>query len=145
MPLGAFLAAPDVMRCLSENPPLSHVTTFGGHPVCCAAGLAGLEVLAEERLPERAAALGSRIRTAFWSLRELYGGIVAVRGKGLLIGVELDSAERTRRLVEHAFRHGLILGWTLHTETVIRVAPPLVLTEEELTEGLALFEAALAA
>src|SRR5262249_53575157 len=75
MPLGAFLGAPELMRSLSVDPPLAHVTTFGGHPVCCAAGLASLEVICRERLPERAEHVGADLREQLRALGVQCGGI----------------------------------------------------------------------
>lgn len=145
MPLGAFMGAPELMACLSHDPPLAHVTTFGGHPVSCAAGLASLRVILEEDLPARAAALGESIRGRLQEMGERYGGVKDVRGLGMLIGLELDSPARTRAFAERAFAEGVIIGWTLHSDTVIRLAPPLNLSEAELERGLAGLETALAA
>src|SRR5262249_8563994 len=91
LPLGAFVGSRDVMGTLAHDPPLAHVTTFGGHPVSCAAGLAALDVLIADDLPGRAATLG---RTLVDALRELVGrgGLIDVRGLGLLVGLELESA-----------------------------------------------------
>jgi acetylornithine/N-succinyldiaminopimelate aminotransferase len=130
MPLGAFVGRTAVMQTLSHDPPLAHVTTFGGHPVSCAAGLVALDVLLRERLPERAARCG-----AHWlaRLQSLCGTqLRAVRGRGLLLALELDTPEATRRFVARCFEHGLILNWTLHRDTVVRLAPPLTITDEEM-------------
>ena len=144
MPLGAFVGSPEVMGCLSHDPPLAHVTTFGGHPVCCAAGLASLEVILRDDLPARAEGLGKRIRTELWAMGELHRGIRDVRGRGMLIGLELESAERTREFAAHALEEGVIVGWTLHSDTVVRLAPPLNISDEELERGLQGMETALA-
>jgi acetylornithine/succinyldiaminopimelate/putrescine aminotransferase len=144
MPLGAFLGAPELMACLSVDPPLSHVTTFGGHPVCCAAGLASLEVILGEQLPQRAERLGEEIRAALRDMGNRHGGVREVRGLGMLIGLELESAERTRHFVEQARARGAIVGWTLHSDRVIRLAPPLNISESELAAGLEALDAALA-
>ncbi len=135
MPLGAFVSSPDVLVTLATNPPLGHVTTFGGHPVSCAAGLAALRILERERLWERAEALGDRLRAGLRAL-PWNGHLVDVRGLGLLVGIELDDAERTRRLAEGCFARGLVLNWTLHRDRVIRLAPPLVIAEAEIDRGL---------
>lgn len=143
MPLGAFVGAPGVMSTLSHDPPLAHVTTFGGHPVCCAAGLASLQLILDQDLPARAEQTGARIRTELQALGDQYGGVREVRGLGMLIGLELESADRTRRFAERAFAEGVIIGWTLHSDTVIRLAPPLNISEEELSRGMAGLETAL--
>ncbi len=142
MPLGAFLGRPELMKTLSENPALSHVTTFGGHPVSCAAGLAALKILMDQRLDKQALLKGKRFMRTFQSWKKNLGGIRDIRGKGLLIGLELHSKDLCRRFVERCRRKGLILGWTLHSDTVIRLAPPLVITEKEIDQGLEImFEA----
>jgi acetylornithine/N-succinyldiaminopimelate aminotransferase len=143
MPLGAFVGAPEVMRCLSHDPPLAHVTTFGGHPVCCAAGLASLRVILDEDLPSQAAATGERVRAELRAIGERHGGVRDVRGLGMLIGLELDSAARTRAFAEAAFAQGVIVGWTLHSDRVIRLAPPLNISDAELTRAVAVLEHAL--
>jgi acetylornithine/succinyldiaminopimelate/putrescine aminotransferase len=129
------------MATLSQDPPLAHVTTFGGHPVSCAAGLAGVEALLAQELPQRAARVGSA-----WliRLRELIGGpLVAVRGIGLLIALELRTAELTRRFSARCFEEGLILNWTLHRDTVIRLAPPLTIEDDEVAHATDIIERVL--
>ena len=138
MPLGAFLGRPELMATLSCDPPLSHVTTFGGHPVCCAAGLAGLNVLLRERLSERAAQTGARFREG---LRRIGG--VEVRGLGMMIGWELESAALTARFAQEALAREVIVGWTLHSDRVLRLLPPLNLTDAETDLALDRLAAAL--
>lgn len=136
LPLGAFVAHPALMHTLSADPPLGHITTFGGNPIACAAALATLDVLEREGLPERAAEKGAALRSRLETLRG-GRGLRAVRGLGLLIGLELYSPEHTRRFVQHCFERGLLLGWTLHDDTVVRLAPPLNITDAELEEAFA--------
>ena len=127
LPLGAFVGRPELMATLSHDPPLAHVTTFGGHPLSCAAGLAALEVATRERLPERAAAVGDGWRA---HLRAALGDVlVDVRGRGMLIGLELASPRQTEAFCRAAFERGLILNWTLHRDSVIRLAPPLTIID----------------
>jgi acetylornithine/N-succinyldiaminopimelate aminotransferase len=141
MPLGAFIGRREIMDTLSHAPALAHVTTFGGHPVSCAAGLAALEVLLREQLCERSAVLGDRWRRR---LEEHVGSeLGAVRGKGLLLGLEFRQHSGVERFVRACLERGLIVNWTLHRDTVIRLAPPLVLTEEESDRALALLLDAL--
>jgi acetylornithine/succinyldiaminopimelate/putrescine aminotransferase len=136
LPLGAFVGPRKVMQTLAADPPLAHVTTFGGHPLSCAAGLAALEVLVRERLPERAAALGGALRDR---LRALVGrgGLRAVRGLGCLLGMEFADAGACARFARRALEAGLVLNWTLHRDTVVRLTPPLVLTDAEVDRALA--------
>lgn len=144
MPLGAFISRPEIMLTLSTDPPLSHVTTFGGHPVCCSAALASIDVLSGQDLPGRAERLGVNLMER---IREFGkdSGVKEVRGKGLLIGMEMEDSKLTERFALNCRKAGLILGWTLHSNTVIRLAPPLVISEEEMDRGLGIMEKALRA
>ncbi len=143
MPLGAFISSARIMKCLSRNPPLSHVTTFGGHPVSCAAGLRGLQFMLDRKLPARALRMGNRLQQKLKRWAQETDAIVEVRGMGMMIGLELRHARRTARLVQRAREAGLILGWTLHSDRVIRITPPLTLSEEELEQGLNIIRDAL--
>jgi acetylornithine/N-succinyldiaminopimelate aminotransferase len=141
MPLGAFVGRPEVMQTLSHDPPLGHVTTFGGHPVSCAAGLAALDFLLAERLVDRAARIGAE-----WlgELQALTGRVpCAARGKGLLMALEFETPAATRDFVTRCFERGLILNWTLHRDTVVRLAPPLTITPDEIERASAMIAEAL--
>ncbi len=138
MPLGAFIAGDDVMDALRRDPPLSHVTTFGGHPVSCAAALASLEVLLEESLPARAVLIERRVRKALD-----HPEIVEIRGKGAMLGMLLHDADVTGRVVRHCLDEGVLLGWTLHGDSLVRIAPPLNIPEAVLDEALAVMLRAL--
>ena len=140
MPLGAFVAAAPVMATLRHDPPLSHVTTFGGHPVCCAAGLAALEVLLDERLAERAATV---IEPTIRAALEGHPLVTAVRGRGAMLGLELVDAETTARVVGPCLDDGVLLGWTLHSDRLVRLAPPLNIPEDVLHDALATIRRAL--
>jgi acetylornithine/succinyldiaminopimelate/putrescine aminotransferase len=142
LPLGAFVGSRTVMATLSDDPPLAHVTTFGGHPLSCAAGLAALELTVRDRLAERAAMLGGSLLLGLGTLVGR-GGLAAVRGRGMLLGLELESAAACARFVRQAQARGLILNWTLHRDTVVRLAPPLVLSDAEAERALADIAAAL--
>ncbi len=130
MPLGAFVGAPDVMATLSHDPPLGHVTTFGGHPVSCAAGLAALDVLERDGLVARAERLGAALRDDLSALVGR-GGLVAVRGLGMLLGLEFEAPDRCALFTRRTWDARLVLNWTLNRDTVVRLAPPLVLTDDE--------------
>ena len=135
LPLGAFVGARRVMATLAHDPPLAHVTTFGGHPLSCAAGLAALDVLLAEDLPARASRLGAGLLERLGALVGR-GGLVAVRGLGLLVGLEFDDAARCAAFARRAFAAGLVLNWTLHRDTVVRLAPPLVIRDDEIDEAV---------
>ncbi|HUA32488.1 MAG TPA: aspartate aminotransferase family protein [Candidatus Binataceae bacterium] len=143
LPLGAFAARDEIMNVLAHDPPLGHITTFGGHPLSCAAGLASLDVILAERLWERAQAIGDRFRQRIESLGSEQ--IAAVRGIGLLIGIEMRSAAMAARFVAESVARGVIINWTLNADTVVRLAPPLTITPEEIDFALDAMNAALQA
>lgn len=145
LPLGAFIGGREVMDTLSHDPPLAHVTTFGGNPVCCAAGLAALEILLRERLTERAEKLGAVIRQRLQQMGERWGGVRDVRGAGMMIGLELETPCRTARFAADCLQRGVVVGWTLHSDTVIRLLPPLLISPDELSRALDAMESALKA
>lgn len=131
MPLGAFISSPEIMDVLRRDPPLSHVTTFGGHPVSCAAAFATLEVLLDDNLPARAITVEQRIR------KQLDHPLIReVRGRGAMLGMELVSREVTQRVVERCLDEGVLLGWTLHSNTLVRIAPPLNISMDVLDAAL---------
>jgi acetylornithine/N-succinyldiaminopimelate aminotransferase len=132
MPIGAFLSSPAIMSCLSHDPALAHITTFGGHPVCCAAALANIEVIIEEKLVQQVE-FKSRI------FKEQLGNHPAVkelRISGLLIAVDLGSFERVKKVIEYCLDHGVIIDWFLFNPESIRIAPPLTITLEQINEAI---------
>lgn len=131
MPLGAFVSSGEIFDAFRRDPPLNHVTTFGGHPVSCAAGLATLRELEDGNFGEKAALIEKRSRSI------LKGeGVVEIRGRGAMLGMELSDPERCRETVRLCLERGVILGWTLHSDTLVRLAPPLVIGEKLLTRTL---------
>ncbi len=143
LPLGAFLGPRRITRTLMRNPPLAHVTTFGGHPLSCAAGLAALEVLLARDLPGRARARGAELLCGLEDLRRRHPAVRAVRGIGLLLALELRTPAFARRFAARCLARGLVLNWTLHRDTVIRLAPPLTITRPEIAHALRVMDAAL--
>ena len=134
-PLGAFGASRNLLRTFTLNPPLSHITTFGGHPVSCAAGRAFLRVLRNERLPERAERVGAGFREQLAAAFQGVTTVLDVRGLGLLIGIEFQSADVTRKFVDSCRERGILLGWTLAQDHIIRLSPPLNTPEDLLEEA----------
>jgi acetylornithine/succinyldiaminopimelate/putrescine aminotransferase len=129
MPLGAFVASGALMSSLA-NPALGHITTFGGHPVSCAAGLAAMEVMEEEKLlpeVERKKQLLAKAMLAHPAVKE-------VRGEGLLLAVELGDAQRVQRFFRKSLQHGLAIDCFLFCSTAFRIAPPLNITDEQIGE-----------
>ncbi len=142
LPLGAFCGSSEIIGTLAHNPPLGHITTFGGHPLSCETGLAALNVITEEHLSDRARKTGNYL---VQRLRELDSTcITAIRGIGLLIGIEFDEASHAQRFVAEAIARGVIINWTLNADRVVRLAPPLTITHEEIDFAVAAFKAALA-
>ncbi|GAB3924732.1 aspartate aminotransferase family protein [Mucilaginibacter myungsuensis] len=130
MPLGAFIASTEVMGALKENPILGHITTFGGHPVCCAAGLAALEVILDEGLIDSVAAKEALFRELL-----VHPAIKEVRGKGLMLAAEFESFEVNKRIIDRCITNGVITDWFLHCSNSMRIAPPLIITEEQIREA----------
>jgi len=129
MPMGAFVSSSDRFEAFKHDPPLNHVTTFGGHPVSCAAAHANLQTLLDGDFDQKA------FRIAEMACHMLRGeGIVEVRGRGAMLGLQLRDAELTQKVVEYCFEKGIILGWTLHSNSLVRIAPPLIIDEELLEE-----------
>jgi len=145
LPLGAFLAPRRIMQTLMRDPPLAHVTTFGGHPLSCTAGLAALDVLLAGDLPTRARTRGAELLRGLEDLRRRHRAVRSVRGIGLLLALELRTPALARRFTARCLAGGLILNWTLHRDTVIRLAPPLTITRAEIAQALRVMDAALEA
>lgn len=121
MPMGAIVSSDEIMAEFRHDPPLNHVTTFGGHPLSAASAHATLRTLLEGDVSSKVAEI------AEISCHMLRGpGIVEVRGRGAMLGLQLESAELTQKVVERCFEKEILLGWTLHSNSLIRIAPPLV-------------------
>lgn len=131
MPLGAFISSDKIMSTLKTNPVLGHITTFGGHPVCCAAGLAALEYLLDNDIMNGVEQKGLLYEKLLSEVPE----IKSIRRAGLLLGVEFEDAELTARIVDEAVRSGLLTEWFLFHETALRIAPPLTITETQINES----------
>jgi acetylornithine/N-succinyldiaminopimelate aminotransferase len=126
MPLGAFVSSKDIMKSLSNNPALGHITTFGGHPVSCAAGLASLEYIVYSKLGDNAVENGA----LFYELL-VHPSIKEIRGVGLLMAVELESGDKVKKLIDKCVEKGLITDWFLFDDTSFRISPPLIISENE--------------
>ncbi len=131
MPMGAFISSKKMFETFMYNPPLNHVTTFGGHPVSCAAALANLKELLSGNYLANASFIEEEVKEFLTG-----PGIVEVRGKGAMLGLQLENRELTQKVVEDCFEQGVLLGWTLHSNTLIRLAPPLIIEKKQLTDVL---------
>ena len=127
MPLGAFIASRDRMATLSDNPVLGHITTFGGHPVSCAAGLAALQVTLRENIVEAVEAKSRLFRQ--WLV---HPAIRSVRSQGLMLSLQFDSYEQNKQIIDRCISHGLLTDWFLFAPHCLRIAPPLLISEEEI-------------
>jgi acetylornithine/succinyldiaminopimelate/putrescine aminotransferase len=144
LPLGGFIGRPEVMATFSD-PPLSHLTTFGGNAVSCAAAKASIKFMQREDLPGKARLLGREFMDGLKEIQGRHSIIKDVRGRGLLIGLELANQELTERFVDDAYERGVIMGWTINAEAVVRLAPPLVITQGQIEEALQILEDSVAA
>jgi len=127
MPIGAFVANREVMGVLKENPILGHITTFGGHPVSSVSGLASLNVILDENLVESVNDKGQLFKDLL-----VHPLIREVRGIGLMMCIQLDTFDQVESVSKLCAEDGLVIDWFLHCETALRVAPPLIISEEEI-------------
>jgi acetylornithine/succinyldiaminopimelate/putrescine aminotransferase len=130
MPLGAFVADRELMMQLAENPVLGHITTFGGHPVCCAAGLAAMQALINESMIDGVTQKGE----LFKSLLQ-HEQIKAVRHIGLLMAVEFDSFETNKKVIDAVIETGALTDWFLFASNCLRICPPLTISEAEIRKA----------
>ena len=139
MPLGAFAARHEIMDTLQTNPVLGHITTFGGHPVCCAAGLAAMEYLLKNEVLASVEAKGA----LYESLLKDHVAVREVRRTGLLLAVELGRSDRLYRIMEIFKEVGILSDWFLFCDTAFRISPPLTISEAEILESVLLIREAL--
>lgn len=136
MPIGAFMAPAALMQVFRNNPILGHITTFGGHPVSCAASLATLHVVQQEHLAEQAEAKGQLVR----ALLSPHPAIREIRGKGLMLAAEFESFAVLKPTIDRALAArpmGVLTDWFLFCDNSMRIAPPLTITEAEISRACA--------
>ena len=129
MPLGAFIADKKMMDCFTENPVLGHITTFGGHPVCCAAGMAALKVLLVDGIINDV----KQKEDLFKSLL-VHPKIKAIRSYGLWMAVEFDSFETNKKIIDACIAGGIMTDWFLFAPGCMRISPPLTITNDQVNE-----------
>jgi acetylornithine/succinyldiaminopimelate/putrescine aminotransferase len=127
MPIGAFIARKEIMDTLAFDPELGHITTFGGHPVCCAAALASLEELSKGELVSGAGMKGEMLENGLQSNPM----VKQIRRKGLILGVEITDPGKRQDLTDAMLRNGIVIDWYLFHPCTFRLAPPLTITETE--------------
>ncbi|MBK6732382.1 MAG: aspartate aminotransferase family protein [Bacteroidetes bacterium] len=127
MPLGAFIASHEMMQTFTHNPVLGHINTFGGHPVSCAAALASLKVIVEEKLFEQAESKAQLFKSFL-----IHPKIKEVRNSGLLIAIDFENTTLNLKVVQKCIENGVMTDWFLFADDCMRIAPPLIISEEEI-------------
>ena len=130
MPIGAFISSWELMNLLTFNPKLGHITTFGGHPVSCAASLACLKHLLDSDVMVNISKKEQLFRKHL-----SHPKIQEIRGKGLMLAIELKNELLAKKVVEKSLEKGLILFYFLFTKTAIRITPPLNISDKEIIRG----------
>jgi acetylornithine/N-succinyldiaminopimelate aminotransferase len=133
MPIGAFISSLEIMSVLSHSPILGHMTTFGGHPVCCAAGLATLRTLVDDHIVDEVEEKGQLFKQLLQ-----HPIIKEIRGKGLMLAIEFENFEINKKIIDACILDGLLSDWFLHCSNSMRIAPPLIITKEEIEEACAI-------
>ncbi|HEX7413316.1 MAG TPA: aspartate aminotransferase family protein [Bacteroidia bacterium] len=138
MPIGAFIASKEIMDSLTSNPILGHITTFGGHPVCCAAALANLQVILKNNLSHRAKEIERIIRQTI-----KHPKIKELRVCGALVAVDFADEATNMQAIGKCIEAGIITDWFLFNTQSMRIAPPLIITDEELERACTIITACI--
>jgi acetylornithine/N-succinyldiaminopimelate aminotransferase len=146
MPIGAFIAPQEIMSVFKNNPILGHITTFGGHPVSCAASLATLEVVQETLSSQESLSVSEKGELIKSLLK--HPKIKEIRGNGLMLAVEFESFEVLKPIIDRAIQqgtagNGVITDWFLFCDNSMRIAPPLIITDDQIKEACAIILAAI--
>ena len=139
LPIGVLIGSSKMLSCIKENPELGHITTFGGNPVVCAAANEGLNIFRETISPEETNRKGLLIENTLSAIP----AIKEIRRNGLMIGIELDSAEMVNNCILEAKNKGLLLFWFLSTPNSFRISPPLTISDNEIKKGCAIMKSIL--
>lgn len=129
LPLGAFISSHELLAVFKTDPVLGHITTFGGHPVSCAAGIASLEILLQNRLIKNVS-----LKEKLFRKNLTHPLIQEIRGKGLLLAVELGDPDLTKKMIRKSLEKGIVIDSFLFCNSAFRISPPLTIKEEEVTE-----------
>jgi 4-aminobutyrate aminotransferase-like enzyme len=148
MPIGAFIASEEVARAFD---PSDHFSTFGGNPLSCKVASATIDLLTKNKIPENAEKIGNYIMEGLRELMSRFEIVGDVRGKGLLIGVELvkdkgsraPAPQEAKKLVDEIRKKGVLMAATGIYGCTIRLSPPLIITEEDASKFLSLFKDSL--
>ena len=132
MPLGAFVSSQEIMSTLTHNPVLGHITTFGGHPVCCAAGLAAMKFLQDNKVVEDVERKGA----LYEELLKDHPAVKEIRRAGLLLAIELGESEKLYKIMDLFIEEGILSDWFLFCDTAFRISAPLVISDEEIRDSV---------
>ncbi|HKZ66895.1 MAG TPA: aspartate aminotransferase family protein, partial [Chitinophagaceae bacterium] len=130
MPLGAFIADKQLMNAFTDNPVLGHITTFGGHPVCCVAGMAAMKALLEEGMIESVYKKEKLFRSLL-----MHPKIKAIRSFGLWLAVEFGSFETNKKIIDDCIANGVLADWFLFGTNCLRISPPLIISDEQIKKA----------
>lgn len=136
MPMGAFISDKNIMNLLSDAPVLGHITTFGGHPVCCAAGMAAFKVLTEERLFDEVTAKEHLFRKLL-----THPSIISINSCGLWMAIEFDTFETCKSIIDQCISAGLFSDWFLFAPQCLRISPPLTMSPRQIKQACAIINA----
>ncbi len=139
MPIAAFIASRDIMRSLSHDPVLGHITTFGGHPVSTAAALATLETLLASGLISEVATKSDRLRASLLD----HPAVKEIRHAGLMMALDLGDAGRVQKVIAGGLKRGFVSDWFLFNGESLRISPPLIITEGQIDEACTLLREGL--
>ena len=129
LPLGAFISSQEMMFFLRENPILGHITTFGGHPLSCAAGMAAFDFLNENHLIDFI-----EEKSQLFHALLFHSKIIEIRRFGFMIAIEFEDFEHNKKIIDRCIEKGVIADWFLHDSKSMRVAPPLIITDTQIIE-----------
>ena len=129
LPLGAFISSREIMSVYRKKPALGHITTFGGHPVSCAAGLAAFQELLDSELT---ATVGRKEQ--LFREKLVHPTVLEIRGKGLMLAIQLRNSAAVKRVIPDLIEAGIIMDWFIFCDTALRLAPPLIITEKQIGE-----------
>ena len=132
MPLGAFVSSQEIMSTLTHNPVLGHITTFGGHPVCCAAGLAAMKFLQDNKVVEDVERKGA----LYEELLKDHPAVKEIRRAGLLLAIELGESEKLYKIMDLFIEEGILSDWFLFCDTAFRISAPLVISDDEIRDSV---------
>ena len=130
MPIGAFISSKQIMESLTHDPVLGHITTFGGHPVCCAAAIANLKYLTESKIYQSV-----QYKEELFLKYLKHPEIKEIRSKGFLIAVEFKNETFNQKVIKKCLEKGLITDWFLFAPDCLRIAPPLIIQENDIIKS----------